>query len=182
MIDHSSIPSPPWSFKGYGWKFLLSPLSPSSPASVRAFADHDGTSGRLVGGSGSLCLYRYTDSPIGPYDEVSYSPGSYEYLNRSGRSPAKANRITTSYVSCGERGIFAIRRNWGIPAEQAKFTWLSSMTGRTSVIITLPTGAHIIELLIQQTSFPIFTINSKSMMSDYLDAGKLFPIVQPLLD
>jgi hypothetical protein len=148
---------------------------------ILQFADHPGTTGRLVGRPGALYLYRYTDSPVGAYDELSYSPGAYEYLNLN-RLTSKAHRITKSYVSCGERGTLAIRRNWGIPAEQAEFTWHASTTGETTVKVTLPSGEHIIELTMRQVLLQNFTINSKSIMSDSMDMGRLAPIVQPLLD
>lgn len=182
MLDPHPIPPPPWSFKGHGWTFVLAPLFPSSPASILPFADHPGTTGRLIGKRGTLSLYRYTDSPIGPYDEISYSPGSYQYMEINHRHPSDAQRVTKSYVSCAENGVLAIRRNWGIPVEQGEFTWRLSTTGKTTVTIRLPSGEHITELSFQQTSFPTFTVNSKSILSDSFDLGRLFPLVQPLLD
>jgi hypothetical protein len=184
MIDPTPLPSPlPWSFKGQGWVFLLSPLQCSSSSSPRQFADHPGTKGQLVGGPGSLSLYRYTDSPFGPYDELSYSPGWYEYLGSPGTKwTSKASRITRSYVSCNDLSISIIRKDCGIPAERAEFAWYSPRPGEVIVNVTLPNGQHVTELLLQQTSFPIFTINSKSMMTDNLDLARYAPIVQPLLD
>lgn len=184
MIDPTPLPSPlPWPFKGQGWVFLLAPI-PSSVGSIHnRFADHPGTKGRLVGGTGSLSLYRYADSPFGPYDELSYSPGWYEYLDSpSAKRLSKASRITKSYVSCNDRNISIIRKECAIPAEPAEFAWYSPRPGEVIVNVTLPNGQHVIELLLQQTSFPIFTINSKSLMSDNLDLARYAPIVQPLLD
>ena len=50
------------------------------------------------------------------------------------------------------------------------------------VVISKPDGQHILELLISQSSLSRFTINSKSIMSDSIDLGRLGCIVQPLLD
>ena len=100
MVDCSGH-SPFGIFKGQTWIFLVSPIYPSSPASIRKFADHPGTTGELVGGPGMLSLYRYTESPFGAYDQLSYSPGWYEYLNIQKRWPySTVTRITKSYVSC----------------------------------------------------------------------------------
>lgn len=35
--------------------------------------------GRLAGGIGSFMLVRYTDTPVGTYDELAIIPGSYTY-------------------------------------------------------------------------------------------------------
>jgi hypothetical protein len=184
MIDPTPLPSPlPWPFKGQGWVFLLSPICSSPSGRPRPSAYHPGTKGQLVGGPGSLNLYRYTDSPFGPYDELSYSPGWYEYLGSPGtKRTSKASRITKSYVSCSDRSISIIRKDCGIPAERAEFAWYSPRPGEVIVNITLPNGQHVTELLLQQTSFPIFTINSRSIMTDNLDLARYAPIVQPLLD
>jgi hypothetical protein len=167
--------------------FLLAPISASSPTSVRRFSDHPRTKGELVGGSGSLTLCRYTESPFGPYDELSYSPGWYEYLNiRNVRPSATAKRITKSYVSCSENDLRLIRVHYGIPAEQAKFNWNLSGTEdgteQVTVRITLPDDEQVIQLTLTQSSFPTFTINSASLVSNAIDLAKLMPIVQPLLD
>jgi hypothetical protein len=181
MIDPTATSTPPWHFKGQGWIFLLSPISSNSSQSLQRFVDHNGTNGQFTGGPGSLSLYHYTDSPFGPYDELSYSPGSYEYLKlRNSRS--NANRIRKSYVSCSQNDVRMIRSQYGIPAEQVQFRWQFPTEGQCIVQITLPTGEHIIEMLFQQTAMPEVTINSMSILSPALDFAKLMPIVQPLLD
>ena len=182
MIDQSNS-SPFGTFKGHGWIFLLEPLSASSPASIRHFADHPGTTGQLVGGPGTLCLYRYYESPFGAYDELSYSPGWYEYLNiQNSRPSATAKRITKSYISCSENDMHMIRSNYGIPAEQAVFHWKAIGPDQVTAEITLRHGERIIELTFKQSSLPVFTINSASLISNAVDFAKLVPIVQPLLD
>ena len=182
MIDRTT-PSPFGTYKGQGWVVFLSSLTASTSPAIRHFAEHPITKGRLVGGPGFLSLYRYYDSPFGPYDEVSYSPGWYEYLNISDRPyPASAKRITKSYVSCSDVQIAKIRYELGIPAEQAQFKWNSFPSGEVAVQVTLPDGVQIIDLIMKRTSFPSFTINSTSLISDWLDLAKLSPVVQPLLD
>jgi len=182
MIDQSNG-SPFGEFKGQGWIFLLEPVSSAAPYSIRRFADHPGTTGVLVGGPGILYLCRYTESPFGMYDELSYSPGWYEHLNIGKyRLKATAKRITKSYVSCNENDVNMIRSNYGIPAEQARFEWRALAPDQVAVEITLPTHERIIDLTFKQSSLPIFTINSTSLISNEIDLAKLVPIVQPLLD
>jgi|SRR5579859_1495862 len=181
MIDPLPVPSPPWSFKGHGWIFLLSPYTPSMSSGV---VDHPGTNGHGLRGHGCLTLYRYTSSPFGPYDELSFSPGWYPYLSPPSTSPYRASRITKSYVSCNAKGIGHIRKDLGIPVEPAEFAWYTppNSGGDVIVIISKPDGQHILELLLSQSSLSRFTINSKSMISDSIDLGRLGCIVQPLLD
>jgi hypothetical protein len=182
MIDQSNS-SPFGTFKGHGWIFLLESISSSSSASIRQFADHPGTTGQLVGGPGTLCLYRYHESPFGAYDELSYSPGWYEYLNiQNSRPSATAKRITKSYVSCNENNVHMIRSHYGIPAAQAIFHWKAIGPDQVTAEITLSHGERVIELTFKQSSLPIFTINSSSLISNAVDFAKLVPIVQPLLD
>ena len=182
MIDHTT-PSPFGAYKGQGWVIFLSSITPSSPPAIRRFAEHPTTKGRLVSGPGFLSLYRYHESPFGPYDELSYSPGWYEYLNTHDPPyPTSAKRITKSFVSCTDAQISRIRYDLGIPAERAQFKWNVFPTGEVAVQVTLPNGVQIIDLIMKRTSFPSFTINSVSLISDWLDMAKLSPIVQPLLD
>jgi len=181
MIDQTT-PSPFGKYKGPGWVTFLSSVTTSSSPAIRQFAEHPTTKGSLVGGPGFCSLYRYSESPFGPFDELCYSPGWYEYLNIGDRYPASAKRITKSYVSCSETQIANIRYELGIPAERAQFKWNDFPTGETAVQVTLPNGVQVIDLLFKRTSFPSFTINSKSLISDWLDLAKLSPIVQPLLD
>jgi hypothetical protein len=181
MLDPSPVPSPPWLFKGHGWVFFLSPQSPSI---TNPFVDHPGTNGQLHGGPGCLTLYRYTSSPFGPYDELSFSPGWFPYLSPPSTTPYRASRITKSYVSCNGRGIGHIRKELGIPVEPAMFAWYAppQSGGELIVNISKPDGQHILELLFSQTSLSRFTINSKSLVSDSIDLGRWACIVQPLVD
>jgi len=183
MLDPSPVPSPPWSFKGHGWIFFLSPQS-MSRSSPQPFVDHPGTNGPFVAtGPGCLTLYRYTSSPFGPYDEISFSPGWYPYLSPPSTSPYRSARITKSYVSCGSRGIGHLRTELGVPVEPAVFAWYAPpLSGEVIVNISKPDGQHIIELLLSQTSLSRFTVNSKSSLSDSIDLGRWGCIVQPLLD
>lgn len=49
------------------------------------------------------------------------------------------------------------------------------------VTVTIPNG-NTVKICIQSVSFPKITVNSQSIISKDLDIGKLFPIVQSMLD
>jgi hypothetical protein len=61
---------------------------------------------RPVGGLGTIQILRYSDTPVGPYDELIIAPAEHEYLveawekngERQGRKQ-KNQRITRTYVS-----------------------------------------------------------------------------------
>jgi len=66
-----------------------SPLEASS-----SFADPE-VSGKYTGGPGVCMILRYTDTPVGPYDEVIWMPGYFE-IPGTGRKHVRIARI---YVS-----------------------------------------------------------------------------------
>lgn len=57
--------------------------------------------GRFVGGLGALMIIRYTDTPVGPYDELIICPRSYVYqMEENGKTLERRNlRISRIYVS-----------------------------------------------------------------------------------
>jgi hypothetical protein len=77
-------------------EFLFSPLEAASP-----FSD-----GEFVGGLGIVQVIHYSDSLVGPYDELLVILGKFKYskphggLNQSSVSQTNANiRVTRIYVS-----------------------------------------------------------------------------------
>lgn len=106
--DIQSVP-PPWKLKGTIYmltfwssksqieaaeSFVYSPLEANSP-----FASQK--DGRHVGGLSMVQIIRYSESPVGPYDELILTPGTHEYvIEEDGRRVTKRNvRITRIYVS-----------------------------------------------------------------------------------
>lgn len=75
--------------------FLYSPLEASS-----TFAKD-----KLVGGLAMVQVIRYTESPVGAYDEFLMAPGAFEYdveMERNGKielGKKKNMRVTRIYVS-----------------------------------------------------------------------------------
>ena len=59
------------------------------------------SSSKFCGGLGSVQVIRYTESPVGPYDEMLLVPGNFEYeANEGGKVARKRNlRVSRIYVS-----------------------------------------------------------------------------------
>ncbi|ETV91168.1 hypothetical protein H310_14175 [Aphanomyces invadans] len=97
-------------------------------------------------GLGFVMLIRYTDSPVGPYDELLLVPGAFTppspgnpiartnhmketFLQAHGLLAAR--RVTRIFVST-EASLRNGRRNWGIRKELADFTWTPRPTTTSS--------------------------------------------------
>jgi len=109
-MSESDIPSvpPPWTLKGdiYAFVFWTSraqagnlPDMAYSPLEADSdFAKEQ----KAIGGLGMVQIIRYTDSPVGPYDELILASGTfgYEKDDESGRRvKGKGVKITRIYVS-----------------------------------------------------------------------------------
>ncbi|KAI0372713.1 hypothetical protein BV20DRAFT_1042476 [Pilatotrama ljubarskyi] len=75
----------------------------------------------FCGGRGFITLIRYTESPIGPFDELAIAPG--EFANPYDR---QSHRITRAYAS-SLKAVVNGRHNWGIPRELAEFAFTPSL-------------------------------------------------------
>lgn len=73
------------------------------------------------GGHGGMLLVRYTDSPVGPYDELLFFPGCYQL------GDSTYYRISQIYVSSLDSVVNG-RRNWGVPKKLARFEWADQNT------------------------------------------------------
>ncbi|KAK0751842.1 hypothetical protein B0T18DRAFT_341693 [Schizothecium vesticola] len=105
------------------------PLEAASPFASPAF-------GVPVGGLSMMQLIRYTDTPVGPYDELILAPGYFEYPLEDAKGGKKATgknlRITRIYVS-QERTAWNGRTNWNIPKHLARFEWNDLPDGSTTI-------------------------------------------------
>lgn len=110
-IDIKKVPAP-WKCTAdvYAAYFFSSPKSKAaaeidtiaySPLEKESsFASPE--AGRFAGGIGSFMLVRYSDTPVGTYDELAIIPGSYTYQvqDKNGKWVEKKNpRVTRIYVS-----------------------------------------------------------------------------------
>jgi len=72
------------------------------------------------GGPANMMLIRYTDTPVGPYDELLIAPGTFSNPNGTVDS-----RVTRIYVS-SQDSIANGRKNWNIAKHLGKFTFTPS--------------------------------------------------------
>ena len=80
------------------------------------------------GGAGGILVVRYSNSPVGPYDELIVFPGCYQFKDTT------YYRISQIYVSSMESVVNG-RRNWAVPKKLAIFRWTDNYT---RVQISLP--------------------------------------------
>ncbi|KAK3335860.1 hypothetical protein B0T19DRAFT_407734 [Cercophora scortea] len=105
-----------------------SPLEAQSPYASKEF-------GEPLGGLGFIQLIRYTETPVGPYDELILAPGlfAYPFEDKDGKKTTKtARRITRIYVS-QKHTCWNGRTNWNIPKHLARFEWTENQDGSTHI-------------------------------------------------
>lgn len=108
--------------------------SSTTPPSAAAYDALEGNSdfaspsasGEFAGGLCSIFLLRYTETPVGPYDELILSPGAY-HVPVLPDSPTHL-RITRIYVSSAATELNG-RKNWGIPKQMAGFKFVPADQG-----------------------------------------------------
>ncbi|KAH8728274.1 hypothetical protein GQ44DRAFT_675519 [Phaeosphaeriaceae sp. PMI808] len=86
--------------------------------------------GLFTGGLGAVLIIRYSDTPVGPYDELLLVPGSFttpQPTPRTLKIPKKALRISRIYVS-QRTTAYNGRLNWNIPKHLARFSFSSPPT------------------------------------------------------
>ncbi|KAI9172825.1 hypothetical protein HJFPF1_02339 [Paramyrothecium foliicola] len=128
-------PAPaPWTLKGTIYSITFVPTSIKLPTKAYSPLERQFTSaaeGNYLGGLGLIQIIRYTDSPVGPYDELLLVPGyfKYDYKGPNGREEERKNvRITRIYVS--QKYTY-----WNIPKHLARFDWSENNRGETTVKI-----------------------------------------------
>ncbi|CAK4032721.1 Hypothetical predicted protein [Lecanosticta acicola] len=128
----------PWTLKGTIYStFLLPGLgvpldltlpNKTFPPLERQYPNS--TAGTYVGEIGIIQLVRYTESPVGPYDEMFIVPGFYDY-QRGGKTERNL-RISRIYVS-QKYSVWNARSTWNQPKHLARFNWTSNADGGESV-------------------------------------------------
>ncbi|KAK8045632.1 hypothetical protein PG993_005656 [Apiospora rasikravindrae] len=129
----------PWAL--HGTVYSIASILPPSGLPVKAYGPLERASpaytaaAEYVGLLGMIQIIRYTDSPVGPYDELLMVPGYFKYphVDDQGRESERLNpSITRIYVSqkyTAKNG----RMNWNIPKHLAKFDWTEEEDGSTTV-------------------------------------------------
>ncbi|KAJ7167415.1 hypothetical protein C8R43DRAFT_985228 [Mycena crocata] len=176
MSDLQIAPAPWKSLRGRSWVFLVSAQSSTSsfPAgwSSAYQADALSSGGEFIGGPGVMQVVSYTESPVGPYDELIYVPGRWKYSDGT-----KAFRITQIYVSSKESTING-RKNWNIPKQVASFDIRTTPDGSTDISVGHP-GAPQPFFKASVKSIPILSSLSIPASSSIL--GAYYMLMQPPL-
>lgn len=112
-MKENSIISAPWKLTGSGF-ILLFVANKDKMLDLHQMSLEDRKSYR--GGLGVMILANYVTSNIGPYSELLFIPGDFEYAG------SLYKRITKIYVST-QASVDNGKKNWGIPKELAEFDW-----------------------------------------------------------
>ncbi len=147
----------PWQLKGSGY-IIIYRFNPS-------FVERHGRvpdflQGQFSGGFGSVMLVNYESSNAGPYGELLFIPGKFNHLG------FKLNTISKIYVSTLD-SVDNGWNNWGIPKEQAAFSFERQSSGHEHIQVAL-NGSRIAEFEIS-THGPSFPVNTRLLP---------FPLVQ----
>lgn len=124
------VPSP-WTLKAESYLLFLklNNLPPGLYDPLESAWEDDGL-GEFTGGLGAIMIVRYTDTPVGPYDELMLIPGNFTVPHPSNgppQIPKKALRIARIYVS-QRTTTYNGRLNWNIPKHLARFEFSAPVT------------------------------------------------------
>lgn len=103
----------PWTLQGRGYICML--RMPQVMLNDASFAPESLRGRRRPSPYAYMMLVDYADSPVGPYHELLFIPGRYDF--GQGRQHFSISRIFVSSLDSVVNG----RRNWGIPKELAQF-------------------------------------------------------------
>ncbi|HOT44038.1 MAG TPA: acetoacetate decarboxylase family protein [Spirochaetota bacterium] len=135
------IPAP-WSLTGNGYIFIYKfpDEFKKSPFFRISLSD------RVASGFGTIMLVDYEKSDAGPYRELLFIPGEFDYLYK------KFYSITKIYVSTKE-SVDNGRANWGIPKELADFEAIR-IDKRRERIIVRKDGTIVFDAILKKRSIP----------------------------
>ncbi|ORY64302.1 uncharacterized protein BCR38DRAFT_369865 [Pseudomassariella vexata] len=127
----------PWTLHGtvYSITLVLPPTDlPTKAYSPLERADVNATAGDYLGLLGMIQIIRYTDSPVGPYDELLIVPGYFSYpRERDGGILDEETKVRVSRIYVSQKyTCWNGRMNWNIPKHLAKFDW-TEKDGKTTV-------------------------------------------------
>ncbi len=132
----------PWNLTGNGYIFLYK--FPKKFKESPFF--HISLSDKPSSGFGTIMLVDYVKSDAGPYKELLFIPGEFEYLYK------KFYSITKIYVSTME-SVDNGRANWGIPKELADFE-TTKLDKKRERIIVKKDGAVIFDAILRKRYVP----------------------------
>lgn len=147
VYDESLHYPPPWDLAGEGFIF---PVFANREYNLEHgfIAEEDREVYR--GGLGTWMLVNYTSSNVGPYFELLYMPGNFEYRGKLYK------RVTKIYVS-SQLSVREGIRNWAVPKELADFDWQSDGDSTHVEVRTKGTTFFSLDLTRKFFSFPVLS-------------------------
>ncbi|TAM11890.1 MAG: hypothetical protein EPN72_07625 [Nevskiaceae bacterium] len=133
--DVAATPAP-WTLTGRGW-ILLIRLPPQQLDDPRFVPDP--LRGRRHGRYALMMAVDYAHSPVGPYRELLYIPGRFDFAD------GRRYSITHIYVST-QTSVVSGRRNWGIPKQRCDFSVEAAPNGATHFAAQLDDGTAFAQL------------------------------------
>jgi hypothetical protein len=134
---------PPWHLYGDGYIFLY---NYSNDFIREECFCPEYLADNVFKGLGCVMLVNYLQSNAGPYRELLFMPGKFNYNEQ------KLYSITKIYVSTVE-SVKNGRKNWGIPKELADFTSVQLDSHRERVVVHKD-GELVIDVVLKTRSFP----------------------------
>ena len=141
LFTASTAAPAPWTLRGDTYLMLF------RPGEDRALFVHDELREPAVADFVIAMFVDYRESPVGPYQELLFIPGTFEFGER--RLPA----VTKMYVS-SEASAVNGRRNWGLPKELATFEVRQLADRRTRVLMRVG-GRRAVELYFREGLIPV---------------------------
>lgn len=166
VIDPGSggvvIAPAPWRLRGEGYVLMIKLPMPRGRAEL--FAPTELAEARF-GQFGCVMFVDYAESPVGPYYELLFIPGTFRFGRR--RLPS----ITKIYVS-SQASVDSGQHNWGIPKELGEFTVVDGADGVKRV--TMRIGSRIVVELWLRNSRLGLPITSSLIPENFRTLGQVF--------
>ena len=161
----------PWNLQGAGYVILL--RLPQDFAEGQGFIP-PAWRDAFCGGMASVMVVRYLASDVGPYDELLFVPGRFQFGDLIRPS------VTRILVS-SEASVVNGRANWGIPKALAEFQFEQTGEGRERVTVSVA-GAPIADLHFRRwpLSMPFSTALIPRGFSELIQAGADHPLLTAL--
>ena len=144
---NATIPAP-WKLEGQGYILLYK--FKKTFLRERGFIP-EGVRDALSGGIGAVMLVDYTESEVGPYDELLFIPGKFRL------GGGRWDRITKIYVSTMV-SVLNGRLNWAIPKERADFKFTRE-NGKEEISVTI--NEQSIFHIILESKGPRFPVDTR---------------------
>ncbi|KAK4493961.1 hypothetical protein PRZ48_015147 [Zasmidium cellare] len=118
----------PWTLKGEMYWLIAKAPTPLPKTAYHPLeqAAINGNTNDFRGGMCYTQIVRYSDSPVGPYDELAIVPGVFGVPGGKLKGKKKM-RVTRIYVS-GRETMFDGRKNWNIPKHLARFEFSAPLS------------------------------------------------------